>query len=136
MSWALVLGLLPNLFLSMTFGLMFLACAPIILNPISCPPPPPPPQPLAKAGVGKDCTVCWIGYDFHVATQGGFDYDFVVVKHLVIMMAFRFSHSFQLWLLASLKTSSDHLYCVPLFLKLFAYLGFFFLEIFPIIAQD
>ena len=54
------------------------------------------------------------------------------------MMAFRFSRSFQLWLLASLKMSSDRLYCVPLFLKLFAStsLGFFILEIFPIIAQD
>ena len=54
------------------------------------------------------------------------------------MMAFRFSRSFRLWLLASLKTSFECLYCVPLFLKLFASasLGFFFLEICPIIAQD
>ena len=56
----------------------------------------------------------------------------------MIMMTFRFSRSFRLWLLASLKTSLDLLYCVPLFLKLFASasLGFFFLEICPIIAQD
>ena len=54
------------------------------------------------------------------------------------MMAFRFLRSFRLWLLASLKTSSVRLYYVPLFLKLFAsaILGFFFLEICPIIAQD
>ena len=34
---ALVLGLLLNLLLSLTFGFMFWACAPIILNSISCP---------------------------------------------------------------------------------------------------
>ena len=32
---ALVLGLLFNLLLSLSFGLVFWACAPIILNPIS-----------------------------------------------------------------------------------------------------
>ena len=53
-------------------------------------------------------------------------------------MAFRFPHSFRLWLLTSLKTSSNRLYYAPLFLKLFASasLGFFFLEICPIIVQD
>ena len=35
---ALVLGLLINLLLSLTFGFMFCACAPNILNSISCPP--------------------------------------------------------------------------------------------------
>ena len=73
-----------------------------------------------------------------MATQGGFDYGFVAVKRLVIIMAFLFSRSFRLWLLASSKTSFDRLYCASLFLKIFAStsLGFFFLEICPTIAQD
>ena len=72
-----------------------------------------------------------------MATQGGFDYGFVAVQRLVIMMVFRFSRLFRSWLLASLKTSFDRLHCVPLFLKLFASasLLFFFLEICPIIVQ-
>ena len=46
----LVLGLVLNPFLSLVFGLVFWACAPIILNPISY-----FPEPLAKASVGKGC---------------------------------------------------------------------------------
>ena len=53
------------------------------------------------------------------------------------MMAFRFSRSFQLWLLALLKMSFDRLHCVLLLLKLFAFasLAFFFLEICLIIVH-
>ena len=55
------------------------------------------------------------------------------------MMASRFSRLFRLWLLASLKTSPDHLHFVPLFLKLFCLCKFglpFFLEFCPIIVED
>ena len=125
---SLVLGLLLNPFLSLKFGLVFWACAPIILNPISYPPPPPP-QPLTKASVGKGCIVSQIRGDTYVATHEGFDLGFVVVQCLVIMMASRFLHLFWLWLLASLKTSLDRLHFVPLFLKLF-YLCKFGLPVF------
>ena len=53
------------------------------------------------------------------------------------MMAFRLSHLFRLWLLASLKTLLDRLHFVPMFLKLFASasLSFSFLEICLTIVQ-
>ena len=116
----LLLGLLLYLFLILTFGLVFWACAPIVLNPISCaPPPPPPPQPLAKAGVGKGCSVSWIGCDFHVATRGWFDWGHVVVKRLVIMTTFRFSRPIRLSLLLPLGTSSSSYFIFLCFLVLF-----------------
>ena len=99
----LLLGLFLYLFLNLTFGLVFWACAPIILNSISC----PPPQPLFKAGVGKGCIVSWIGCDFHVATRGWFGWGHVAVKRLVIMTTFRFSRPIRLSPLLPLGTSSN-----------------------------
>ena len=64
-----------------------------------------PPQPLAKAGVGKDCIISWIGCDFHVATRGWFDWGHVAVKRLVIMTIFRFSCPIRLSPLLPLETS-------------------------------
>ena len=68
-----------------------------------------------------------------MAAQGGFDLGFVTVQRLVIMMAFRLSRLFQLWLLVSLETPPDHLHFVPLFLKLFCLckfgLLFFFFDL-------
>ena len=53
------------------------------------------------------------------------------------MMAFRLSHLFQFWLLASLKTLIGCLHFVPILLKLFASvsLSFSFLEICLAIVQ-
>ena len=72
-----------------------------------------------------------------MAIQGGFDLGFVTVPRLVIMMAFRLSRLFRLWILASLKMLPDRLHFVPLFLKLFAFasLSFSFLEICLTIVQ-
>ena len=109
--WAELLGWVCALtpFIRWRSGLMPRACALGLFTycflPHQCAAPPPPPQPLAEASLGEGWFVSWIGCGFHMARRGWFDMVFVVVKHLVIMMAlFRFSCLFQFLLLISLKT--------------------------------
>ena len=97
---------------------------------------PPTPQLLTKASVGKGCIASRIRCDTHVATQEGFDQDFVAIQRLVIMMASRFSRLFRMWLLVSLKTSPDRLHFVPLLLKLFCLYKFGLPFFFSCILSD